>query len=173
MMAPWLWLLILFIVIQRLVELKIAKNNEAWMKKRGGIEVGQKHYKWFIVVHALFFISIIVEGSVTGVKDHALNYLLIPLFIVTQLGRVWCIQSLGKFWNTKIITLPGVALIKRGPYKYVKHPNYIIVAAELIIIPLIFGAMITAIVFPLLHALLLRTRIPSENKALAKNIISM
>lgn len=172
-MTTWLWLLIIFIIVQRLVELKIAKSNEVWMKDRGGIEEGQKHYKWFVIVHALFFVFILIEATINGPKENALIYFLIPLFLLTQFGRFWCIKSLGRFWNTKIITLPGVALIKRGPYKYVKHPNYIIVAVELIVIPLIFGAVIAAIVFPVLHIILLRTRIPSENKALAKNIVSM
>lgn len=170
-MTLWLWLLIAFIIIQRLVELKIAKQNEIWMKSKGGVEVGQKHYKWFVIVHILFFVSILIETTINESGGNPFLSLLLILFILTQVGRFWCIQSLGRFWNTKIITLPGVALIKRGPYKYVKHPNYIIVAAELIIIPLIFGAVLTAIIFPIVHLILLKTRIPTENKALAKNSV--
>lgn len=171
-MAIWMWGLILFIIMQRLVELRIAKRNEEWIKRRGGIEVGQKHYKWFVIVHALFFISILLEVAYKETIVQEVNLFLLTTFILAQLGRLWCIHSLGRFWNTKVITLPGVALIKKGPYKYIKHPNYIIVAVELIVIPLLFGAVVTAIIFPILHVILLIIRIPSENKALAKKIVS-
>jgi methyltransferase len=104
------------------------------------------------------------------VSSLQLNYVLFLLFLLTQIARIWCIWSLGKYWNTKIIVLPGSPLVKKGPYKYVKHPNYIVVGAELFIIPLLFGAYITAVIFPILHILLLRVRIPCEEKALNKAI---
>ncbi|MDY0408278.1 isoprenylcysteine carboxyl methyltransferase family protein [Paracerasibacillus soli] len=137
-MKTWIWLFILFIIGQRLVELVIAKRNEKWMMARGGIIKGENHYKWFIILHTLFFIFIVGEVYVFQ-RSVMLNYLLLLIFVMTQLARVWCITTLGKFWNTKIIVLPRVALIKKGPYKYVKHPNYIIVGIELFIIPLLFG----------------------------------
>ena len=165
-MAIWMWMMLLIIISQRLGELVIAKNNEKWMKERGGIELGEGHYKWFIILHVFFFVSLFFESTLYNQVNRSLNYLLLFLFIVTQLGRVWCIASLGRFWNTKIIILPNVTLIRNGPYKYVKHPNYIIVGMELLIIPLMFGSYITAIVFPVLHYILLRVRIPKENKAL-------
>lgn len=130
--------------------------------------MGREHYKWFIVVHLLFFLSILTEVSI---RDHAafvLNNYVFVLFLLTQAARVWCIQSLGPFWNTKIIILPDCSLISRGPYKYVKHPNYIIVGIELFIIPMLFGADFTAFLFPLLHIALMTVRIPIENKALAE-----
>src|SRR5699024_11471028 len=131
--------------------------------ERGGIEHKEEHYKWLILIHTLFFISLIFESTLNSLN---LNYMLILLFIITQVGRIWCIIALGRFWNTKIIILPNVTLIRNGPYIYVKHPNYIIVGMELLIIPLMFGSYITAIVFPVLHYILLRVRIPKENKAL-------
>ncbi|WP_010094575.1 isoprenylcysteine carboxyl methyltransferase family protein [Ornithinibacillus scapharcae] len=167
-MELWMWILLFFIIGQRLIELIIAKNNEKWMKARGGIEAGSDHYKWFVYLHVLFFISILLETI--SKPDHvtnSINYLYFTVFIAAQLARVWCIHSLGRFWNTKIIILPRVALIRKGPYKYIKHPNYVIVAVELFIIPMLFGAYITAIVFPILHISLLRIRIPAEEKALA------
>ncbi|GAB3066286.1 isoprenylcysteine carboxylmethyltransferase family protein [Virgibacillus ainsalahensis] len=94
-----------------------------------------------------------------------LSYFLLTLFIITQSLRFWCIYTLGRFWNTKIIISPQFSLVKEGPYKYVKHPNYIIVGIELFIIPLLFDAYITAIVFPILHILLLTVRIPIEERA--------
>lgn len=166
-MAIWMWIVILFIVCQRLIELMIAKSNERWMIERGGVKRGEEHYKWFILLHSLFFLSIVFEVGFQVDRTPSLNVFLLTIFIIAQLGRIWCIATLGRFWNTKIIVLPQVSLIKKGPYKYVKHPNYIIVAVELFIIPLLFGAYITAILFPMLHLFLLKVRIPSEEKALA------
>jgi|SRR5690625_1492349 len=157
------WILIFIIICQRLIELIIAKRNEKWMKERGGIEHKEEHYKWLILIHTLFFISLIFESTLNSLN---LNYMLILLFIITQVGRIWCIIALGRFWNTKIIILPNVTLIRNGPYKYLKHPNYVIVGMELIIIPLIFGAYITAIIFPILHYTILRIRVSKENAAL-------
>ncbi|MBP1949610.1 isoprenylcysteine carboxyl methyltransferase family protein [Virgibacillus litoralis] len=167
-MTTWMWLFIIAVIAQRLIELSIARRNERWMKDRGGIEKGGKHYKWFIWLHSIFFLSMIFEALLNNNNSTGINYFLITIFLLTQLGRIWCIHTLGKFWNTKIIVLPGVSLIKKGPYKYVKHPNYIIVAIELFVIPLLLGAYLTAFVFPLLHVLLLKIRIPREEKALTK-----
>ncbi|HLR79939.1 MAG TPA: isoprenylcysteine carboxylmethyltransferase family protein [Bacillota bacterium] len=164
-MTGWMWVLLTAIICQRLIELAIAKQNERWMRERGGIEKGEEHYKWFVILHGVFFLSLLCETLISNVQV-TFNYFLFVIFLTTQIARVWCIQTLGKFWNTKIIVLPRVALIRKGPYKFVKHPNYIIVAIELFIIPLLFGAYITALVFPILHGLLLRIRIPQEEKAL-------
>lgn len=166
-MALWMWMLIIFIIGQRLVELVIAKQNEKWMKARGGIETGSAHYKWFIYLHILFFISVFLETSMKLANQEVVfSYFYFFVFLLAQLARFWCIYSLGRFWNTKIIVMPRVALIKKGPYKYIKHPNYVIVAVELFVIPMLFGAYLSAIVFPILHVLLLRIRIPAEEKAL-------
>lgn len=162
-----MWPLIGFIICQRLFELKIAKSNERWMMQRGGIKLGEEHYKWFILLHTIFFLSVLIETGIHPVHRSSINLFLLFVFIAAQVGRVWCITALGKFWNTKIIVLPRVALIKKGPYKYVKHPNYIIVAIELFVIPMLFGAYLTAFIFPLLHWCLLKTRIPREEQALA------
>lgn len=167
-MYTFFWLFISVIILQRLYELKIAKRNERWMKERGAIEFGQEHYKWFIILHTLFFVVLIGEVMYLAKQIEHVSYFFLLLFIATQAGRIWCILSLGQFWNTKVIILPKVALIKKGPYKYVKHPNYIIVALELFIIPFIFGAYITAYLFPFLHLLLLFIRVPTENRALAR-----
>lgn len=167
-MPYFFWVIFIFIILQRIVELVIAKRNEKWMINRGGIEWGSEHYKWFIVVHMLFFISILIEVSIRDYSSFELNNYVFILFLLTQLARVWCIQALGKFWNTKIIILPNRSLVSRGPYKYVKHPNYIIVGIELFIIPILFGAYITAFLFPILHVLLMTIRIPLENRALSE-----
>ncbi|MEN1969394.1 isoprenylcysteine carboxylmethyltransferase family protein [Lentibacillus sp. N15] len=166
-MTLWMGILVGAIICQRFVELYIAKRNEKWMIERGGIEQGKKHYKWFIMLHVLFFLAVIVEATANP-AERQLNYFLFAVFIATQIGRVWCIHTLGKFWNTKIIVLPRVALIKKGPYKYMKHPNYLIVLIELFVIPLLLGAYFSAILFPMLHLGLLRLRIPREERALTK-----
>lgn len=167
-MPELFWFLFIFIVLQRLFELVIAKGNEKWMLERGGVEWGGEHYKWFIVVHSLFFLSMLTEVSMRDYAEFVTSPYIFVLFLLTQLVRVWCVLSLGRFWNTRIIILPGRSLISRGPYKYVKHPNYLIVGIEFFIIPLLFGAYITAALFPILHLLLMKVRIPLENKALAE-----
>ncbi|WP_121639811.1 isoprenylcysteine carboxyl methyltransferase family protein [Virgibacillus sp. Bac330] len=164
-MPIFMWVILSVIIIQRLVELVIARSNEQWMKQRGAIEKGKQHYKWFIIIHTLFFLSLIAEIIFRNQQSFSFNYFLFTAFIITQIGRIWCIATLGRFWNTKIIIAPQFDVIKRGPYKYVKHPNYIIVGIELFVIPSLFGAWFTAIVFPILHALLLYVRIPVEEKA--------
>ena len=167
-MTTWIWILLVFIICQRLVELVIAKRNEAWMLSQGGVERGAEHHKWFVVIHMLFFISIIAECLIRNNPVESINYLLFTIFILTQLARIWCIASLGKFWNTKVIILPGSSLRVTGPYQYVKHPNYIIVGIELFVIPLLVGAPLSAVIFPLLHIfLLIKWRLPVEEEALA------
>lgn len=157
------------IMAQRAVELYIASKNERWMLGRGGIEVGQEHYRLFILLHILFFIFLPMEvGGVFTDFTLSFNSYFFILFCLAQIGRTWCIMSLGKFWNTKIIVLPKVVLIKKGPYKYIKHPNYVIVFVELIAIPAMFGAYLTAFLFPFLHLLLLTIRIPQEERALGR-----
>ncbi|GGJ85333.1 hypothetical protein GCM10007063_04820 [Lentibacillus kapialis] len=167
-MTTWIWFFILAVIIQRVTELFIAKSNEKWMKSVGGIEKGEKHYKWFILLHCCFFVCIVAETSLNKHDFAEINYFLLLIFLAAQAVRVWCMQTLGKFWNTKIIELPGVIVIKKGPYKYVKHPNYMVVAVELFVIPMLVGAQLTAVLFPFLHLLLLRIRIPREEKTLTK-----
>jgi|SRR5690625_2619581 len=165
------YLIFSFTVAQRLAELYIANRNEQWMRARGGIEIGNDHYKWFVFLHILFFVFLISEVNFLYMESIVVfNIYFFIVFLIAQIGRVWCIISLGKFWNTKIIILPKVILIKKGPYKYVKHPNYIIVLIELLSIPSMFGAYKTAILFSVLHLILLSVRIPLEDRALGRRI---
>lgn len=168
-MPFWIYIILIVLIIQRLTELWIARRNEEWMKSRGGVEIGEKHYKWFVVLHAAFFIALLLEMHLLDHIATSINPFLLILFILSQIARAWCIGSLGKYWNTKIIILPHANLVTKGPYKFVSHPNYIVVGLELLIIPLLTGAYISAIIFPFLHILLLTVRIPLENKAL-KNL---
>src|SRR5690625_2291965 len=167
----YFYIIILFIIGQRLTELFIANKNEQWMKDRGGIEVGNEHYKFFILLHIIFLISLLIEVNAIYLQSGvSFNIYFFIVFLLAQFVRVWCILSLGRFWNTKIIVMPKVVLIKKGPYKYVKHPNYIVVFIELFVIPSMFGAYKTAMIFPALHLLLLSVRIPSEDRALRRRI---
>ncbi|TMU86814.1 hypothetical protein FGG79_01310 [Bacillus sp. BHET2] len=154
------------LLIQRLVELYIAKSNEMWMKKQGAKEYGQGHYKMMVAIHIAFFISLLIEGGVLHPGVNRYWPLLLCGFIFTQLGRIWVIASLGKYWNTKIIVLPKAEIVAKGPYKYLKHPNYLIVTLEFIFVPLLFNAYWTLFIFALLNQLILSIRIPLEEQAL-------
>lgn len=155
------------LIIQRLGELMLAKSNERWMKERGAKEVGQNHYKYIVMLHISFLLAVGIETILRGFSLSIIWTVMLGIFVLAQVLRFWTIKSLGRFWNTKIIVLPEANVVKEGPYRYMKHPNYVIVALEIISLPLIFSSYITAVVFTLLNAiLLLKVRIPIEEKAL-------
>ena len=155
-----------FIIIQRILELLVARNNEKWIKSKGGYEVGANHYPYMVAIHIGFFISLIIEFMVFKQAVSRFWLLLFVIFISLQIMRVWVIASLGRFWNTKILVLPGAHVVKKGPFHFIRHPNYVVVTSEIIIIPLMFEAYFTAIVFTLLNIVILSVRIPKEEAAL-------
>lgn len=151
--------------MQRFLELRIAKRNEKLMLVKGAYEVGASHYPFMILLHVSFFISLVIE--VFFYKSILLPHVTwLVIFVLLQLLRVWCLVALGMFWNTKIMILPGANVVKKGPYAYIRHPNYLIVCLEIAVLPLMFGAYVTAIAFTILNALMLSIRIPIEEKAL-------
>lgn len=153
-----------FLILLRLGELWLARRNERWLLRHGAVEYGQKHYRYIVALHVLFFVSLITEYVFTSN-----GYYSVPLLVLyfLLLGfKVWVILSLGKYWNTKIFRIPGHPLVRKGPYRFMKHPNYVVVIAEIALIPLIFHLYITAVVFTLLNAAMLYVRIREENKAL-------
>jgi methyltransferase len=154
------------IILQRGAELAVARSNEKWMKGRGAVEFGQRHYPWIVAVHSSFFVCYLLEVIIYEKNLSPFWPILLILFFLTQAGRIWALISLGKYWNTKIIVLPGAEVVRRGPYRFIKHPNYAIVAAEFLVIPLMFQAYITAALFTLLNLVVLSVRIPAEEKAL-------
>lgn len=162
------FLLITFVIFQRLVELIIAKRNEKWILQNGGYEVGASHYPFMILLHSSFFLALLSETIILKTEISAIWGFLLPLFLLIQIGRIWCLQSLGKFWNTKILILPGATIIKKGPYKKIRHPNYLIVTMELLILPLLLNAYFTAFIFSCLNLWMLAIRIPTEEKALVE-----
>ncbi|MCQ6273935.1 hypothetical protein JMM81_02945 [Bacillus sp. V3B] len=160
------YLFFLMIVIQRLCELVIARWNERWMKNRGAIEFGQAHYRLIVFVHAMFFVVYFLEVTAWQTKLSALWPVLLSIFIVTQVVRIWALTSLGHYWNTKIIVLPKATIVQKGPYRFLKHPNYLVVTIEFIVIPMLFEAYFTAFFFTILNGIILSIRIPAEEKAL-------
>ncbi len=154
------------IILQRIIELSIAKRNEKWMKSQGAFEAGASHYPYMVAMHVFFFITLITEVLFFPRELSSIWPIYLGIFLAAQLLRVWCLASLGKFWNTKIIVLPSAKVIRRGPYKWLRHPNYIIVATELLVLPLLFNAVYTAVVFSLLNIWMMSVRIPAEEKAL-------
>lgn len=154
------------LIIQRLLELAIARRNEKWLKERGAIEFGMKHYQFIVLMHSLFFVVFLFEKVTFSRELSTFWPLLAAVFVCSQLIRVWAISSLGRYWNTKIIVLPNVEVVTKGPYRFIKHPNYLVVSIELMVVPMMFGAYITAGLFTLLNVLMLSIRIPAEEKAL-------
>lgn len=188
---------LLFLILLRLGELLLARRNERWLRSQGAVEYGQAHYPYMVLLHVLFFLSLIAEYLLTPARgyslpllipahdyslpllvparDYSLPFLIpardysLPLLILYFLLlalKVHVISSLGRYWNTKIFRIPGRPLVKKGPYRFLKHPNYAIVVAEIGLIPLIFHLYLTAIVFTLLNAGMLYVRIGEEDRVL-------
>ena len=157
-------LFICFVVLQRLLELVVAKRNEKWARSQGAIEYGQGHYPCIVLLHTLFIIALIVEYLF---KSGSFSLSFMIAFLLLIMIKAWVISSLGGYWNTKILRIPNSVLVKKGLYKLFKHPNYFIVICEIIVIPMVFNLYVTAIIFTLLNALMLNVRIRAEEKAWA------
>lgn len=166
--AALLVLAVGLVAVQRLFELVLARRNERRARARGAVERGQGHYFLIVALHTLWLVSTLVEGLVRGPELPAFWPVPLALFLLVQPLRYWAIFSLGERWNTKILVLPGERPVRRGPYRYLDHPNYVVVAVEILTFPLIFGAWITALVFTVLNAAILSVRIREENRALSE-----
>ena len=153
-----------FLVAQRAAELVLARRNRRVLLARGAIEVGERHYKALVALHAGWLLALLVTIDPRALVS-------IPWLVVfglLQCGRIWVIATLGTRWTTRVMVLPGATRIRRGPYRFVDHPNYLIVCGEIAVVPLMFGAWALAVVVSGLNLLLLRKRLVVENKALAK-----
>jgi methyltransferase len=157
-----LYAVLLFVVVQRLVELVIAKRNTTAILAAGGIEHGVGHYPLIVLLHLCWLASLAYFIS----PDRPVNVPLLSVFVVLQLLRVWVLCSLGNRWTTRVFELPGQKPIATGPYRWVRHPNYIVVAGEILVLPLAFGAWDLAAIFSVLNGLVLWHRIRVENVAL-------
>jgi methyltransferase len=157
---------VMLVGVQRLLELFYSRRNERRLRARGAVERGAGHYPVIVVMHTLWLVSTLVEGLLRGPEPPAWWPVPLAAFLLVQPLRYWAIFSLGENWNTRVLVVPGGKLARSGPYRYFPHPNYVVVAVEILTFPLIFGAWITAIVFSLLNGALLYVRIKTENRAL-------
>lgn len=151
------------VALERLAELWYARRNTRALIEAGGVEVGGGHYPLMVALHAGWLVAILA----TVPADAAVSVPLLALFAILQGFRAWVLLSLGRYWTTRVITLPGVPLVQRGPYRFLRHPNYLVVAAEIAVLPLALGAWAVALVFSALNAALLAWRISLEDQALA------
>ena len=156
-------LLVAFVTLQRLVELLHARRNTQRLLAEGGIEFGRSHYRWMVALHGAWLVGLWWFGH-----GRSVDPLLLGVFVLLQAGRLWVIASLGRRWTTRIIVLPRAPMVASGPYRWLKHPNYLIVAMEIAVVPLALGLPIFAAIFTLLNACILYLRICTENAALAQ-----
>jgi methyltransferase len=164
----WYVLLVAAVGVERLVELVVAERNRRWSRDRGGTEFGAGHYPVMVVLHTALLAGCLLEVTMLHRPFlPVLGFSMFALVLAAQLLRWWCITTLGRQWNTRVIVVPGAARITGGPYRLIPHPNYVAVIVEGFALPLVHGAWITALVFTILNAALLRTRVEVENAALA------
>lgn len=162
------WIFLLFVILQRIAELAIAKRNERIVRGKGAIEFDRNGYKAIVAMHVAFFISLVLEKIFFERGLNSLWIFFATLFVLAQFLRYWAISSLGVYWNTRVLVVPNDKLVAAGPYKYLRHPNYIAVIIEIAVIPLIFSCYITAAVFTVLNLILLRRRVRIEEEALQR-----
>ncbi len=160
-MAEGTWL-VAFLIAQRLIELHFAQRNTRRLYELGGIEFGARHYPVVVALHAVWDVGILALGH-----DRPVDPFWLSVFAALQIGRLWVICSLGRRWTTRVIVLPGAPPTTRGPYRWIRHPNYMIVALEIAVVPLAVGLPVYALIFAIANALLLAHRIRIENEALA------
>ncbi|UBU11069.1 isoprenylcysteine carboxyl methyltransferase family protein [Nonomuraea gerenzanensis] len=161
-------LLIGLVVAERLAELVVARRNLAWARARGGIERGRGHYPWIVLAHVGLLAAAPAEVWLLGRPFvPALGWPMLAVVVVAQGLRWWCIRTLGHQWNTRVVVVPGLPLVHRGPYRWLRHPNYVAVVAEGIALPLVHTAWVTALAFTITNAILLTVRVRVENAALA------
>lgn len=159
-------IILALVTLQRLGELVLAQRNTGRLLARGAVEVGACHYPLIVGLHGAWLAGLWAFGW-----DQPVSLAWLALFIVLQLLRVWVIATLGERWTTRIVVLPGASLVRRGPYRFLDHPNYAVVVAEIAVLPLAFGLSTFAIVFSILNAAVLWIRIRAESRALATSTL--
>lgn len=150
-----------FVTLQRVSELFIARANTRRLLAEGAYEIGARHYPLIVAVHTAWLINLWLLAP-----GQPISWPLIALFALLQVARIWVLRTLGPRWTTRIIILPGAPLVKSGPYRFMSHPNYAIVVAEIALLPLAFGLETLALVFTALNAAVLTIRIRAEGRAL-------
>jgi len=151
------------VALQRLIELVHARNNTARLRRLGAVEADPGGYPLYVLLHAgwLASLAVLVPAATPP------HWPLVGVFALLQLGRIWVIASLGRYWTTRIITLPDAPLVRTGAFQYLRHPNYLLVAAEIAVLPLAFGSVAIAVTFSALNAVLIARRIWIEDRVLA------
>jgi methyltransferase len=166
--SGWFLVLIGAIAVERLAELVVSTRNARWSFARGGVETGREHFPAMVALHVGLLVGAPVEVLVAGRPFLPwLGWPMLALVVAGQALRWWCVASLGRHWNTRVIVVPGAPLVDRGPYRRLRHPNYLAVVVEGLALPLVHTAWITAVVFTALNAAVLRARLRVENAALA------
>ncbi|RHA38166.1 isoprenylcysteine carboxyl methyltransferase family protein [Cellulomonas rhizosphaerae] len=166
-MSPYDWLIVV-IALERVAELVVSQRHVTWALAHGGIESGQRHYPPMVALHTGLLVACVVEVHAADRPFlPALGWTALAFVVAANALRWWCIATLGRHWSTRVIVVPGSTLVRRGPYRWFSHPNYVAVAVEGLALPLVHTAWVTAIAFTVLNAiLLLRFRIPTEERAL-------
>jgi methyltransferase len=161
--------LIAIVGAERVAELVLSRRHIAWSVARGGQEFGAGHYPAMVVLHSLLLGGAVIE-VLTGHRPFLswLGWPMLAVVVLAQSLRWWCIGTLGRRWNTRIMVIPAMPLISAGPYRWLRHPNYVAVIAEGIALPLVHTAWLTAVLFTALNAWLLSVRIRAENAALTR-----
>jgi len=155
--------IIALVVLQRAGELVLANRNTQKLMAQGAVEIGAGHYRFIVLLHMAWLMAVLWMIPFPVV----IYWGWILVFLLLQALRVWVIASLGPYWTTRIISLPGMPLVKRGPYRFIRHPNYLVVAGEILVLPLAFGETLVAIVFSIANAAVLYWRIRQEETGLA------
>jgi methyltransferase len=156
-------IILAYVVVQRVSELIWAERNTRRLRAKGAVEHAPGHYPFFVLLHAGWLAAI----AVVALPDATPDTVWLALYVALQLARAWVMLSLGPYWTTRIITLPGAPLVQRGPYRFLRHPNYWVASAEIAVLPLVFDAWAIAAVFTIANAVLVRLRIAREDEALA------
>ncbi|HEX3944688.1 MAG TPA: isoprenylcysteine carboxylmethyltransferase family protein [Rhizomicrobium sp.] len=150
------------VIAQRVAELALAQRNTRALLAKGAVEIGRRHYPLFVLLHAAWLLSI----ALTLPKPIVIHWIPLCGYIALEILRAWTMLALGHYWTTRIISLADAPLVQRGPYRFVRHPNYIIVIGEIALLPLVFGEVWVAAIFSLLNATLLFWRVREEESAL-------
>jgi methyltransferase len=163
----WYVLLIGAVAVERFAELVVSQRNLSWSRARGGVEFGARHYPPMVVLHIGLLVGCLVEAAHRPFLP-GLGWPMLVVVLAAQGLRWWCIATLGHQWNVRVVVIPNATRVTAGPYRFFSHPNYVAVIVEGIALPLVHTAWVTAVVFTVLNAFLLRTRIGVENAALAQ-----
>ena len=154
--------------VERLAELVVSARNARWSFARGGVESGRGHFPAMVALHSGLLVACVAEAALAGRPFLPwLGWPMLVLVLASQVLRWWCVATLGHRWNTRIIVVPGLPLVSGGPYRWVRHPNYVAVVVEGVALPLVHTCWVTALGFTALNLVLLaRFRIPAEDRAL-------